>query len=39
MITRILVPFEGFTGRDMWHCRLLEHGDLEMMRPFDVVAP
>ncbi len=37
MITRIIVPFEGFAGRYMWHCHLLEHGDNEMMRPFDVV--
>ncbi len=39
MVTRIIVPFEGFAGRYMWHCHLLEHGDNEMMRPFDVVAP
>ncbi|HEY7288628.1 MAG TPA: multicopper oxidase domain-containing protein [Vicinamibacterales bacterium] len=37
MITRIAVRFEGFTGRYMWHCHVLEHGDNEMMRPFDVV--
>ncbi len=37
MITRIIVRFEGFTGRYMWHCHILEHGDNEMMRPFDVV--
>jgi spore coat protein A len=39
MVTRIIVPFEGFAGRYMWHCHLLEHGDNEMMRPFDIVAP
>jgi spore coat protein A len=38
MITRIIVRFEGYTGRYMWHCHVLEHGDNEMMRPFDVVA-
>ena len=38
MITRIIVRFEGYTGRYMWHCHILEHGDNEMMRPFDVVA-
>jgi spore coat protein A len=38
MITRIIVRFEGYTGRFMWHCHVLEHGDNEMMRPFDVVA-
>jgi spore coat protein A, manganese oxidase len=32
------VPFEGYTGRYVWHCHLLEHEDNEMMRPFDVVA-
>jgi spore coat protein A len=37
MITRIIVRFEGYTGRYMWHCHLLEHGDNEMMRPFDIV--
>jgi spore coat protein A len=37
MMTRILVRFEGYTGRYMWHCHVLEHGDNEMMRPFDVV--
>lgn len=39
MITRIIVPFEGFTGRYVWHCHLLEHEDNEMMRPYEVVAP
>jgi spore coat protein A len=39
MITRIIVRFEGYTGRYMWHCHILEHGDNEMMRPFDIVAP
>lgn len=39
MITRIIIPFEGFTGRYVWHCHILEHEDNEMMRPFDVVAP
>jgi spore coat protein A len=38
MITRIIVHFEGFTGRYVWHCHVLEHEDNEMMRPFDVVA-
>jgi spore coat protein A len=37
MITRIIVRFEGYAGRYMWHCHILEHGDNEMMRPFDVV--
>jgi spore coat protein A, manganese oxidase len=38
MVTRIIVPFEGFTGRYVWHCHILEHEDNEMMRPYDVVA-
>jgi hypothetical protein len=39
MTTRIIVKFEGYTGRYVWHCHLLEHEDDEMMRPFEVVAP
>ncbi|HEY3738523.1 MAG TPA: multicopper oxidase [Bryobacteraceae bacterium] len=38
MITRILVRFEGYTGRYVWHCHLLEHEDNEMMRPYEVLA-
>ncbi len=38
MVTRIIARFEGFTGRYVWHCHMLEHEDNEMMRPFDVVA-
>jgi spore coat protein A len=38
MVTRIIVRFEGFTGRYVWHCHILEHEDNEMMRPFDVIA-
>ena len=37
-VTRIIVRFEGFTGRYVWHCHLLEHEDNEMMRPYEVVA-
>jgi spore coat protein A, manganese oxidase len=37
LITRIIVRFEGYTGRYVWHCHLLEHEDNEMMRPFEVV--
>jgi spore coat protein A, manganese oxidase len=39
MVTRIIVPFTGFTGRYVWHCHILEHEDNEMMRPYDVIAP
>ncbi len=37
VITRIIARFEGYTGRYVWHCHLLEHEDNEMMRPFEVV--
>ena len=39
MVTRIIVPFEGFAGRYVWHCHILEHEDNEMMRPYDVLNP
>jgi len=37
-ITRIVVRFEGYTGRYVWHCHMLEHEDNEMMRPYEVIA-
>ena len=37
MVTRIIVRFDGYPGRYVWHCHILEHGDNEMMRPFDIV--
>jgi spore coat protein A, manganese oxidase len=37
MVTRIIVPFNGFAGRYVWHCHVLEHEDNEMMWPFEVV--
>jgi spore coat protein A len=37
MVTRIIVRFEGYPGRYVWHCHILEHEDNDMMRPFDVV--
>jgi spore coat protein A len=36
-ITRIIVKFEGYTGRYVWHCHVLEHEDNEMMRPYEVL--
>jgi len=36
--TRILVKFDGYPGKYVWHCHLLEHEDNEMMRPYEVVA-
>jgi spore coat protein A, manganese oxidase len=38
MITRIIARFEGFPGRYVWHCHVLEHAANEMMRPFEIVA-
>jgi len=38
MVTRIIIPFQGYAGRYVWHCHILEHEDNEMMRPYDVVA-
>jgi spore coat protein A len=37
MVTRIIIKFEGFSGRYVWHCHILEHEDNEMMRPYDVL--
>ena len=37
MVTRIIVRFEGWAGRYIWHCHVLEHEDNEMMRPYDVL--
>jgi spore coat protein A len=37
MVTRIIVRFEGFTGRYVWHCHVLEHEDNEMMRPYEIL--
>ena len=34
----ILVPFEGYTGKYVFHCHMLEHEDNDMMRPFVVVG-
>ncbi len=37
-VVDILVRFETFAGRYMYHCHILEHEDRDMMRPF-VVMP
>jgi spore coat protein A len=34
----VLVRFEGYTGRYVFHCHMLEHEDNDMMRPYEVVA-
>jgi FtsP/CotA-like multicopper oxidase with cupredoxin domain len=36
-IVSIAATFDGFTGRFMYHCHLLEHEDHDMMRPFIVM--
>jgi len=38
MVTRIIARFDGYPGRYVWHCHILEHEDNEMMRPYEVVA-
>jgi spore coat protein A len=38
MATRIIVKFDAYPGRYVWHCHTLEHEDNEMMRPFEIVA-
>jgi len=38
MVTRIIIPFEGYAGRYVWHCHILEHEDNEMMRPYEIIA-
>jgi spore coat protein A len=38
MITRILVKFDGYAGRYLYHCHILEHEANDMMRPFEVVS-
>jgi spore coat protein A len=37
MVTRIIVRFDGYPGRYVWHCHILEHEDNEMMRPYEIV--
>jgi spore coat protein A len=38
MLTRIIVRFEGYLGRYVWHWHVPEHEDNEMMRPYEVTA-
>jgi spore coat protein A len=37
LVTRIIVRFDGYPGRYVWHCHLLEHAANEMMRPFEIL--
>jgi len=36
-VLTIVVRFEGYTGRYVFHCHMLEHEDNDMMRPYVVV--
>jgi spore coat protein A len=38
-VTRIIMKFGPHTGHYVYHCHILEHEDMDMMRPFDVVLP
>jgi spore coat protein A len=36
-VLTVIARFEGYTGRYVFHCHMLEHEDNDMMRPFEVV--
>lgn len=38
VVTRILVKFDGYAGRYLYHCHILEHEANDMMRPFEVMG-
>jgi spore coat protein A, manganese oxidase len=38
-VTRIIVKFSHFSGFYVYHCHVLEHEDMDMMRPFEVTVP
>ncbi|BAU82161.1 laccase [Streptomyces laurentii] len=38
-LVRVMGRFDGAYGRFMYHCHLLEHEDMGMMRPFVVMPP
>ena len=37
-VLTLLIRFDGYAGRYVYHCHMLEHEDNDMMRPFQVVA-
>jgi spore coat protein A len=37
-VTRVIMKFEGYPGKYLYHCHILEHEANDMMRPFEVVA-
>jgi spore coat protein A len=38
IVTRIIVTFDGYPGKYLYHCHILEHEANDMMRPFEVLA-
>lgn len=36
-VTRIIVPFEPYAGRYLWHTRIFEDEDRGLIRPFEIV--
>jgi spore coat protein A len=38
LVTRIIMKFEGYKGKYLYHCHILEHESNDMMRPFEVIA-
>ena len=36
-VTRIIVKFGPYPGYYVYHCHILEHEDMDMMRPFQIV--
>ena len=36
-MTRVIMRFGPYAGHYVYHCHILEHEDMDMMRPFDVV--
>ena len=38
VITRVIIRFEGYPGKYLYHCHILEHEANDMMRPFEVIA-
>lgn len=37
-VLTIIVRFDGYAGRYVFHCHMLEHEDNDMMRPYEVIA-
>jgi spore coat protein A, manganese oxidase len=37
-VTRVIINFEGYPGKYLYHCHILEHEANDMMRPFEVIA-